>query len=553
MPLDITEKDPLAVEIIDMWDVLKGDRQAHEADWADIDHLMNLADSGDFTSPDATRRQTQKPKPLSSFPALALTNFASGLYGALINPNSAWFSLAVDDPDLNRWPPMIEWRQTATRIVHNSFRPAVSNFYDAAQQLFADLAGKGNAIQYDEEVAAERRIMDLTLPLSECVWETDAFGRVTGVIRRFRLTARQAKRHYGADSLPKKLQDAAEKQSADRFTFFMRVAKLTEEEREAAGLTRPFGSITVAEDGARVVRKKGYFEMPFQAPRYAVLTGQSYGMGLGHLGLPASRVIQLMKDANLRAGQKAADPTLLAPDRDFMPLDGHVRPGETLYGAVSARGDVMVQPLQNYAGTGLSLEMMQSEVEEIREVFQHSLINMSKRSGLSPQEVAEIRADRLRLMAPHLGRAQNEYLAPKISRRARMLIRARQFPPLPEGMPEGGDVALSVAYRSAAAQAQQAQEGAATLRVLGHLTELAQLNPRYADRISPDDAAEIILETSGADARIFRTREEADRIADERAERERQAQAMQAAQAGAGVMRDMAAAAAQGGGETGGA
>ena len=58
-----------------------------------------------------------------------------------------------------------------------------------------------------------------------------------------------------------------------------------------------------------------------------------------------------------------------------------------------------------------------------------------------------------------------------------------------------------------------------------------------------------MAEARGAPARVLRSREEADAIGQARAQQERQAQMLQAAQAGGGIAKDLAAAQAAAGGQ----
>lgn len=540
MPLDDTGKDPRAVEVMDVWQHLKGQRTQHEADWRDIDRLISFTSAGSYSAPDVKRDRTEA-KPLSSSPVIALQNFASGLFGTMINPGNRWMGIVAEDPELRAWAPMMEWQELVTARVLASFRPSVSNFYSAAIPLFSDLAGKGNAVQYDEEVPGEGRIIDMTFPLAECVVEIDHHGRVSGNTRKFSQTAKQAATMFGIDNLPEKIANAAKAGKFGDYVFYHRVVRNTEFDQKRLGLpSKKWLSTYVAEEGCMVVRQRGYFEMPFYAPRWNPLMGQTYGLGQGHHALPASRVLNLMNDANLRAGQKAADPTLLAASREDLELDGQIRPGEVLYGGRSLGGTDRFSVLNNFGGTGLSLEMAEQRVQEIKDVFLYSLMQLSQRTGVTATEILEIKAERLRLMAPYLGNVQHEYLAPKIERRFKMLSRAGQLPPPPEGAPAGAE--LGVEYLSASAMAQKSADGAAAERYVSRMSALAQIDPRAADRIDVDGYAETIAAADGVPSAVLRSREDADQMQQARQQAQQAQQAMEAAQAGAGVMKDVAAA-----------
>lgn len=541
MPFDTTETDPIAKDVMDRWRILKSARQHHEQDWQDIDRLMGLYDSGSFTTPDVG--QNPRPaKPLTSVPAMALQNMAAGLYGALINPATQWMGLVASDPDLRNWGPMRAWSEQVTKLTLASFSPSTSNFYSSGMQLMTELAGKGNAIQYDEEVPGAGRIADITLALSECVWEVDAWGSVIGNTRMLRLDARQAVKRFGMDRLPKKITDSAGKGSDHKFVFYHCVRANDKQDIARLGtMSKPWLSIHVCEEGGQVVSMRGYDEMPFYAPRVHVWPGQTYGMGYGHAALPAARVLDLMRAANLRGGQKAADPTLMARNREDWPLEGDIRPGEVIYNALDTQGRDVLKPLQNYAGTGLTLDMEQALASEVRDTFLYSLMSLNGRTGMTATEVMQIAADRFALMAPHMGRVQEEYLAPKVARRVRLLFRAGQLPPPPEGLPEGAS--LEVQYQSAAAMGQRAQQGASAARWAEQMIGLAQVNPRFADRIDVDGLTEVLLEAGGLPEKIMRSREAADQLAEGRAQQQQAMAAMSMAKEGAGIARELSQAA----------
>ncbi|WP_226783181.1 portal protein [Oceaniglobus trochenteri] len=537
MKHSLIEKDPRAEEAMRRWTELKQDRTQFEGDWEDIARLIR-PQRGGFRTDSSVQRTLQKP--LSSAPIVAQSNFASGLYGALTNPANKWMGLQTSDPELNDFQPMKEWLDDATRRVLASFRPAVSPFYSAAIQLYSDIAAFGNAAQYDELVTAERKIMDVTLSLSEVVWDIDAFGRVTEVVRRFRLNARAAMQMFGRDALPGKVQDMAQKGSTDKLVFYQHVHRNYDYQ---AGKFGPKGkrwlSTYVSEEGCAVIRESGYAEMPFSVPRWEVDSGFSVGTGPGFTALAAARVHHQMDAATIRAAQFAADPTLLAPDREAWPLNGFVRPGQVIYGSVTMRGDPLVRPLNNTGNIGLTMEEKSAKVEEIKDAFHYSLMSLAGRTGMTATEVMEITEERQRLMAPHMGRIQEEYLAPKIERRFALLWRAGQIPPPPEGA-EG--TAIEVTYLSAAAAAQRSAEGAAIVRIISDIAPLAQMNPRYIERLDPDATIEALHAARGGPATMLRPREEADKIAEARAQAEQQAQMMQMVQAGGGVAKDLGSA-----------
>lgn len=529
--------DPAFAEDEGRWGDLKGERTHHERMWEDIARLIR-PQRGGFTQTNHTDRIIEKP--LSSAPIHAQSNFAAGLYGTLTNPANRWFGFRTNDSDLNSDQECRLWLDHVTDRVLASFLPGVSPFYTSATQVFSDLASFGNAAQYDEVVLDEKKILDITISLAEIVADVDGFGRVCEVVRKFRLKPRAAVMMFKGAALPPKLIELAEKGDQGMITFYHRVMpNLTFTKGKIGVAGKRWLSRYTCEVERSLIRVAGYDEMPFYLPRWEVDTGEVYGTGPGYMALPSARVLHRMDDTTVRAAQRAADPTILAPERGTWPLNGQIRPGKVVYGGVDPRGNPLIRPLDVTGGMNLTLQEKQAKLEEIRDAFHYTLMNLAGRTGMTATEVMAITEERQRLWAPHQGRVQEEYLAPKISRRFSMLWRAGQIKPPPKQM-EGR--ALEVQYQSAAAAAQRSVEGNAALRVLQDLSPLMQMEPRIAERLDVDGLVEVLADARGAPARMFRSREDADALAQARQQQEQAAMAMQAAQAGAGAMKDVAAA-----------
>lgn len=519
------------------WAELKSERAQDEALWEAIARLIRPQRGGFMADNPASRTDE---RPLSSAPIHAQSNFAAGLYGTLTNPANRWFGLATDDPDLNAWQPARLWLDTVAARCFASFAPAVSPFYTASTQVFSDLAAFGNAANYDEMVEDERRILDVTVSLADVVFDVNGWGQVCEVVRRFRLKPAAAMAMPFAAKVPPKVAELAQKGDQGLILFYQHVLKNAGWRKGMLGAKgKPWVSRTVCEVEGALVREAGYAEMPFHCPRWEVDTGRIYGTGPGFVALASARLHMRMTEATVKMAQRQGDPTILAPDRGDWPLNGRFRPGTVVYGAVNMRGEQMVRPLEMAGGFSLTLQEKQAVMEEVKDAFHYTLMSLAGRTGMTATEVMTINEERQRLWAPHQGRVQEEYSAPKVSRRFGMLWRAGQLPPPPR---ELAGKALQVTYQSAAAAAQRSTEGNAMLRILQDLTPLAAMSPaaaeRLADRIDPDGTLEVLLEARGAPARGFRSREAADALAAQRQQVQQAMMAMQAAQAGAGVLKD---------------
>lgn len=530
---------PDARAALDRWQELKRGRVQHEQDWDDIARLIR-PQRGGFTLTNHADRDHRKP--LSSEPILAASSFAAGIYSGLTNPANRWFGLETPDEDFNAWRPMAEWNDIATARVLSSFRPAMSSFYSSTFQAYSDIAAFGNAAGYDELNQRERKFMDISISLAELVFDIDGWGRVWEVVRRFRLSPAAAISMFGADNLPPKVLELAQKRDSGQITFYHHVGHNDAVRPGAIGHnSMPWRSVYACDMECWLVKEGGYHEMPYYAPRWDVDSGHTCGTGPGFIALASARAVHQMEAATLRAAQFAADPTMLAPDRQDWPLNGHVRPGVVVYGGVNMQGTQMLRPLQTGGGIGLTAEEKRAKIEEIKNAFHYALMTVQGRTGMTSEETLIMEEARMRNWAPHSDRIMEEYAARKVERRFRMLWRAGQIPPPPK---EAQGLPMQVRYQSAASMAMKAREGMAIKQFIADLGPLAQTNPRYLDRLDPDATIEALHEAAPSlPARLLRSRDDADQIAAQRAEQQQQMQMMQMAQAGAGALKDAASAA----------
>ncbi|MEO1637764.1 MAG: portal protein [Pseudomonadota bacterium] len=511
-----------AKEAMRRWDELRAKRSIHEQDWEDIARLIR-PQRGGFGMGD--HRQRIHEKPLSSEPIQANNSMASGIYAGITNPANRWFGLQTPDKEFNNWQPMAEWLDVVTARTVASFGLAASSFYPSTFQGYSDISAFGQFAAYDEVDLGERRFIDQVFSLAEIVVDIDAWGRVVEMVRKFPLKPRAALRHYkkSSDFIPPKIKEMAEKLSNDDIWFYQHVFLNDGYSAKSLGPKgKKWLSVHACEIDSTTVRMSGFHEMPFYFPRWDVDSGMTYGTGPGFVALASSRANHLMEAATLRSSQFAADPTLLAPNRNALPLQGKVRPGEVLYGGVNTRGDRMVHTLDRSGSIGLTIEEKRQKVEEIKNAFHYALMSLHNRTGLNTEELQIIEEAKLRNWAPHGDRIMEEYAARKVERRVAMLWRSGQLPPPPQ---EAAGMPLGVRYQSAAQMALRAREGLAIRQFIGDLGPLAQTDPRYLDRVSPDGLVEALHDANPSlPASILRPREEADAIANARAKAQEQQQ-----------------------------
>ncbi|MEO1798143.1 MAG: portal protein, partial [Pseudomonadota bacterium] len=532
---ELHDVPPMAERAMRRWDELKTRRSRHETMWEDIARLMR-PQRGNFRQGPGVQRDFEKP--LSSEPIMAASSYAAGIYSSITNPANRWGGLETPDADFNKWQPMAEWNDHATQKVLASFGASVSSFYKATYQAYADIACFGNAAGYDEVDEANRRFVDVTMSLAEVVVDIDAHGRVVELVRKYTLKPAAALRTYGEQRLPAKVVELAESSPSTDLVFFYHILPNDQFVKGKLGHRgKKWLAVTCCELEQALVKVGGHDDMPGYFPRWDVDSGETYGTGQGFIALPSARAHQLMEAATMRAAQFAADPTKLAPDRRAVPLNGTFRPGGIVYGAVDMQARARVRNMEHSTNIGLTETEKRAKLEEVKNAFQYAVMTLVGRTGVTEEETRLMEEAQLRNWAPNADRVMEEYGARKFERRFKLLYRLGQIKPPPA---EAAGRPLRVRYQSMATMALRAREGQAIRQFLSDLGPLTQLDPRYLDRLDPDAVAEALHEASPSlPASILRSREEANQLADERAQQQQQAQALEAAQAAGGIAKDL--------------
>jgi len=521
--------DSRAALLIARQQALAGERGIWESHWQEIAELFTPF-RADFLGrqPSGGKRSA---KVFDSTPGLAAENLAAGLWGLLTNAANAWFQLAPAEEDLAERHEVKLWLEAATRRTQQAFTGSGQRFYARVVDLFSDLVHFGTGVFYVDEAPAARGLYFSCRHLAECYIAENEQEQVDTLFRRFTLTARQALARFGAAGGPR-LAERAEKSPDAPGEYLHAVLPAGEFDGEAARKGQAFASVYLAVDEGRVLSEGGYWDFPFQVPRWSQRARGLYGESPAMLALADAKMLNQMGRTLIVGAQKQVDPPLLATDEAAV-RGLRAVPGGILYGGLDPQGRRLYEPLAAGGAPGLGLELEQRRREAVREALYASLLLMVAQPGRTATEVLALQEEKLRLMGPHLGRITAEFLDPLVQRVFGLLHRQGAFPPMPPALAESGG--LAVEYLSPMARAQRAEEAQAVIRTLEAAGPLAQLDPTVLENFDADQAARLLARAFGLPPSLLRAPEE---VAQRRAERQQQ----QALAAGAGAARPVAGA-----------
>ncbi len=493
----------LATALIARQERLAAERGTIESHWQEIAELVAPM-RAEFTLRRMAGDKRQQ-RIYDGTPGLAAENLAAGIWGMVTNSANEWFRIEAREDRINADPAAQRWLEDVSRLMRQAFAAGGQRFYARAVDLYADLVTFGTGIFYVEE-KADGGAHFACRHLAECYIAENERDEIDTVYRRFEWTARQAHLQWG-DKCSEAVCRAVEREPERKFAFLhvVRPRETGPAGRDRMQLDKAFESFHVDVEGRCIVAEGGYYEFPFQVPRWSTRSRSVYGDSPAMLALPDIKMLNAMAKTTIVAAQKAADPPILAPDETAV-RGIRTAPGGIIYGGIDDNGRVRYQPLVTGANIGLTLEMAEQRRQAIREAFHWSLLLMVAQPNQTATEVLARQEEKLRLMGPHLGRIQSEFLDPLLDRLFGMLVRAGRVPPIPPifaDLPE-----LKIEYVSPAARAQRAAEGQAIVQALQALMPLGAIKPELYEAIDVDAAARAIASAFGAPSSLLKPADE---------------------------------------------
>ncbi len=465
--------------LVKLGDALWNRRSELDAHYEEIARCIFPARSG-FGTGSAPDRQAV----FDATPEEAANLLAAALHSLLTNPAGVWFNLQVPGLPAGRSLELDRWLDESRRLMLDVFNDPATGFTNEVSSLYLDLGPFGWGVFYSEDEAGEP-LRFRALPPYECAVGEDRHGRVDKLVRRYQLEAGQALdlfspqdsapgRHDELTRIGQLWRERAGQEPLAKVGICHLVLPMHE---VPGGFPTPaagqrFASIYMDRESGCVLHSGGFYEFPFQVPRWSKVSGDVYGRGPGWAALPDVRVLNAVSEAQLLAAEKQADPPLLVPD------DGVLGKIRTFAGGVTyyrpGNGDILPLPVASDLGT---MQAVREEKQDaIRRAFLNDRILMSGGPQMTATEVLTRENRQMLILGPVLGRLQSEFLGPLVERVFGILLRRGQLPPPPPGF--GGKIHVS--YVSPIARAQKQVEAQAFQQATAFLAPVLQINPAAA-------------------------------------------------------------------------
>lgn len=476
---------------------------------------------------------------LDSTGTLAARNLAAGLMTGINNPTKPWIKLKINHIDSTQTSPTSLWLAECERLLH--LICAESNWYVSQAMLYFDLVvfGTGVKITYED-------FENVATCFNPCAGEyylengPDNVANCLG--REFTYTISQTIEEFGVENCSQTLQDAWLNRDASQLSREIIVAHMIEPNSEPRrfGIPEKFkwrevyfewgGSASQqgGSSGVRgILRKRGFYEKPFSAYRWDLVSNDAYGRSPGMDALPDVKQLQLESRRKAQAIDKMVNPPMVA-DIQLKNQPASLLPGGVTYVSGMTTGKVGFAPVYQVNPPVKDMVEDLNEVRQrIKEIFFNPLFQtisqFETRSNVSATEIDARRAESLIMLGPVFERIYHEGLTVDVERLFGMAARAGILPPAP---PEIAGAAINIEFVSMLEIAQEAAATSGIERIFALLGNLGGIDPAAMDNVDIDFGLDKMSSLLNNDPRLIRSPEA---LASIRQRREQQAEQQQRA------------------------
>ncbi len=467
----------------------KQKRSVWEAHWQEC-YDFALPHKGAATGL-STPGSKQTDKLFDGTAADGVEQLAASLLSQLTPPWARWFGF-TEGPDIidEERALVASGLENAATILQSNFDR--SNFAIEMHQCYLDLVAVGSACLLFEEAepGVPSAFRFTAVPLSQVVFEENAFGQLDTTFRRSELTPAQVRSRFPNATLPIGVVDRGEKDPDYKIGVIEAVIP--------ARHGYSYHAVTEGGGGtgndATLLSEGNFQYSPFINFRWLKAPGEVYGRSPVMKALPdiktANKVVELiLKNASIAVtGIWQAD-----DDGVLNPANIKLKPGTIIPKAVGSAG---LTPLEAPGRFDLSQLILQDLRKNIRRALLVDKLGQPDDQRMTATEVLERSADMARLLGATYGRLQSELLTPLVNRGLAILRRRGEVADI---QIDGRTIDLE--YKSPLARQQARQDSQNTIR---WLEAIQVLGPEGASVIDHEATARWLGKAFGVPGDILR-------------------------------------------------
>jgi hypothetical protein len=502
--------DSRAKEIVRIGNSLFDKKRTLASLWQEI-ALQFYPERADFTG-ERSEGEEFASHMFASYPAMARRELGNLLAANLRPRSEKWFSIHVEDEDLDEGDEERAYLERLTDIQWRAMYDRPAGFVRATKEADHDFATFGNAVvKYGTNVAGDA-LLYRNYHLRDNAWSENAEGRIDCNHRNWNPTSRQLK-HYFPTAISDEVRKACEKDPEKKFLCrHVVMPSRLYDYTSKGGKQFPFVSLYVEVASETILEEVGLNYFPYVIPRWQTISGSAYGVSMAtSILLPDGRTIQTLTRTLLEAGEKYVDPPMIAVSDairgDIALYAGGVTTADIEYD--ERLGEVLRPITRDRGGMPIGFEIATALKNDIRAGFFLDKIQMNPNTG-KQMTLGEFRShlqEQIRQTSPIFEPVMEDYSDPLCDGTFNVLRDNGAFPL--EGMPEslaGKDIKFK--FRSPltdlADQSEVSIYGDVLTRIL---MPAAQVDPAQLAQINLDEATRDAMRAGGWKAKWFAPKE----------------------------------------------
>lgn len=534
---------------VDTLKAMEEQRSEYEDEYVDITQYILPRKGIYFDRGDKMTEKRKKVKIVDPTAREACRFAAGGILGGMTPKSRPWLRLSLRDDNLMKYGPVKEWFHHATVKMLEIF--AWTNTYTALYSVFKELVSFGTACMLEEE-DFDKLIRFFTFTAGEYYLAVNNKGIVDTFYRRYKMTAQNIVKEFGESGLEGEIIKAS-KEDSKKLSYYdichCIQPNKSRDIKKIDYMNMPFESVYWQHNKTqKIIHRSGYHEFPILAPRWDTTTTQSvYGEGPGQDMLGLTKMLQELNIGQIKAIHQETTPAMRIPPNyegrlSLLPGAQNIDP--TLSAGGNGKGIDRLFSF-NFDMQGVSSKIDDTRTKLLKGFF-NDLFRMTIDDGrnqpATAREIAERHEEKMVLLSPILERTHTELLNPMVERTFNTMLRNRALPPAP---PEIEGQEIKVELTSILAQAQKLIGLQAIDTYLMFLGNAITLQPNILDGVNFDEMRKQYGDSTGIDPKIEVPDDKVAEIRDQRAKQQQAQQALEMAQVGSGVAKDLGQAGAE--------
>ena len=544
MPVKMTDRER-ARDIASRHEYLKLIRQPFEAVVDEILEFVRQARKINATA----KGQALTGNVYDGTPLSALNLWADGMYGYLCSPNLDWFSLTLpytssfsrgsrnmrqwNDKRIDEIPEVSQYLDDCVTVMRAALLR--SNFYAIMPQFFRDGGSVGTAVMDCEEELKSGKIFFTPMHFREFCIAESMTGLADTIYRRYPVTAKNLVERFGIEKMESVKQGFKQMYARSPYEEFYVVRAIQPrsdyDEKKIDAKNMPWASYWMLEGEPRMLLdESGYRHFPSIVWRYRKETDEIYGRSPAWDAYSEIMLGNQEARTNLIAGQKMAEPPMVAPDY----LRGLINSNPRGWTWVESMNEVP-QSLNERMNLPFAVEMRERTDKAIEKHFHVDFFLMLSQAAanqieLTATQVIQMAGEKAAVLATRTDTLNIEAMNQIIDRVWDIETAAGRMPMPPDVLMEFEGANIEVDYLGPLAQAQKTMFQTQGIRAsLADISQIAALNPEALDVFNSTEAVRQILKANRVPARVINSQDQIDAM---REMRNKQAQMQQALESG---------------------